>query len=161
MTEISNSEQLNQHYPALALVPVSLAEANSFVEQHHRHSNPVLGAKFVVGIATEEGIVGVGIAGRPVARALDDGWTMEFTRVCTTGAPNACSMLYGAMWRAAKALGYRRAVTYTKQRESGTSLKAAGWVVVAELAARKGWDAPSRPRVDNPHEPQLRWEVSA
>ena len=148
-------------YPALDLVPVSLAEANAFVAQHHRHSNPVLGAKFVVGIATSDGIVGVGIAGRPVSRELDDGWTMEFTRVCTTGAPNACSMLYGAMWRAAKALGYRRAVTYTKQRESGASLKASGWTIVAELRARKGWDTPGRPRVDSPHEPQLRWEVSA
>jgi hypothetical protein len=144
----------------IGLVPVTLAEANVFVKQHHRHSKPVVGAKFAVGVADANGIVGVGIAGRPVARALDDGWTIEFTRVCTDGTPNACSMLYGALWRAAKALGYRRAVTYTKQRESGASLRASGWTVVAELPAHKGWNRPSRPRVDNPREPQLRWELT-
>lgn len=145
----------------LELVPIDRDGANAFVREHHRHSNPVLGAKLYVAVAVAGRIVGVGIAGRPVSRHLDDGWTLEFTRVCTDGARNACSKLYGALWRAAKALGYRRAVTYTKARESGASLRAAGWIVVAELAPRRGWDTPTRPRVDTPHEAQLRWEVSA
>ena len=36
-------------------------------------------------------------------------------------------MLYGAAWRAAKALGYKKIYTYTRQSENGSSLRAAGW----------------------------------
>lgn len=86
--------------------------------------------------------------GRPVARHYDDGTTLEVNRTCTDGTPNANSMLYGAAWRAAKALGYRRLITYTRADESGASLKAAGWKVVAQRSANKGWNCPSRPRVD-------------
>ena len=61
-------------------------------------------------------------------------------------ARNANSMLYGAAWRAARALGWRRLITYTQAGESGSSLRGAGWRVVAERPARPGWDCPSRPR---------------
>ena len=61
----------------LEIVPVSLKEANAFVEQHHRHHKPVVGHKFSVGCTDGENIVGVAIVGRPVARYLDDGWTLE------------------------------------------------------------------------------------
>jgi hypothetical protein len=104
---------------------------------------------------------GVAIVGRPVSRALDNGLTLEVNRVATDGCPNACSALYGASWRAAKALGYRRLVTYTLEDEGGASLRGAGWRVVAE---RKGgsWDCPSRPRVDkHPLQGKLRWEPSS
>lgn len=151
-------------------VPITLEEANAFVAQHHRHSNPVLGARFVIGamVDPESGgdesgeIIGVGIAGRPVARELQDAWTIEFTRVCTDGTDNACSFLYGAMWKAARAMGYRKAVTYTGKHETGSSLKALeGWRVVAEVKARS-WHTPSRPRIDkHPLQERLRWEVSA
>jgi hypothetical protein len=83
-------------------------------------------------------------------------------RTATDGAANANSMLYGAAWRAAKALGYSRLITYTQEGESGSSLRAAGWSVVAELNERKGWDTPSRPRegrgVDGVQ--RLLWEAS-
>lgn len=145
----------------LALVPMTLAEANAFVAEHHRHSNPVVGQKFSLGAAVGEVVVGVAIVGRPVNRVLDDGWTAEALRVCTTGERNACSFLYGASWRAARALGYRKLVTYTLAAESGASLRAAGWRVVGEVAARS-WHTPSRPRVDkHPLQERLRWEVSA
>lgn len=146
--------------------PITLEEANEFVRRHHRHSNPVLGCKFVIGAMVGGGgdchgnIVGVAIVGRPVARELQNDWTCEVTRVCTDGTKNACSFLYAAAWRAAKAMGYRRMVTYTTKSESGSSLKAlTGWKVVAEVKARS-WHTPSRPRVDK-HELQerLRWEV--
>ncbi|MDX3714967.1 hypothetical protein PV733_39795 [Streptomyces europaeiscabiei] len=42
------------------------------------------------------------IVGRPVARHLDDGTTVEVTRTASDGAHNANSLLYGASWRAAK-----------------------------------------------------------
>jgi hypothetical protein len=146
----------------LAVVPMTLGEANVFVERHHRHSVPVVGHKFSVGCATMGGqIVGVGIVGRPVSRGLDDGWCLEVLRVCTDGTPNACSMLYGTCWRAARALGYRRLVTYTLKTEPGTSLTAAGWRIVGEVTKRS-WDTPSRPRVDrDERQGRFRWEMVA
>jgi len=89
------------------------------------------------------------MVGRPVARHYDDGYTAEVTRCCTDGSKNACSMLYGAAWRAAKALGYRKLITYTRSDESGSSLRAAGWRVIGERKARSWSEASiSRPRVD-------------
>ena len=144
----------------MTVIPLPLAEANAYVEQHHRHSNPVVGHKFSLGASIGDEIVGVAIVGRPVARRLDDGWTLEALRVCSTGERNVCSFLYGACWRAARALGYRKLVTYTLVTEPGSSLKAAGWKVVASSPGRS-WDVPSRPRVDkHPLQERLRWEMT-
>jgi hypothetical protein len=144
----------------LALVPTTLREANAFIAAQHRHHGPVRGCVCVVAVADEQrAIRGVAVIGRPVARGLQDGCTAEVTRVATDGAPNACSMLYGAAWRAVRALGYRKLVTYTLASESGTSLRAAGWRVVAEVRGRS-WSCVSRPRVDShPTVPKLRWEA--
>jgi hypothetical protein len=96
--------------------------------------------KFCLGVAIVDTLVGVATVGRPVARHLDDGYTLEVNRTCTLdGTPNVNSMLYGAAWRAAKALGYRRLITYTQEGESGASLRAAGWRLIAELSPRPGW----------------------
>lgn len=102
------------------------AAANEFVRTLHRHSRPTLGAIFCVGVA-DESVRGVAICGRPVARHLDDGMTIEILRVATDGARNACSMLYGACRRVAKELGYARVLTYTLPEEGGASLRAAGY----------------------------------
>ncbi|WP_116378603.1 XF1762 family protein [Cupriavidus taiwanensis] len=145
---------------ALRVVPVSFAEANAFVSQHHRHHKPVVGTKFCVAVADGDDVAGVALVGRPVARALDDGWTLEVNRCCTNGARNACSMLYSAAWRAARALGYRKLITYTLPEEGGASLRAAGWRVVAQTDGGS-WDCPSRPRVDqHPTQGKLRWEAA-
>lgn len=145
----------------LRLVPISISDANEFVRQHHRHHRPSVSGLFAVACAQGERVCGVAVIGRPVARGLQDGYTAEVTRVATDGTRNACSMLYGAAWRAAKALGYRRLVTYTLATETGTSLRAAGWRVVGEVTGRS-WDCPSRPRVDrHPTQNKIRWEVSA
>jgi hypothetical protein len=104
-------------------------------------------------------VVGVVILGRPVARRLDDGWTLEVTRCATDGTSNACSCLYGAAWRLAKSLGYRRLVTYTLPEEGGASLRGAGWTCVGE-AGGGSWDRAERPRVDlHPTQTKLRWEA--
>ena len=124
----------------LTVTPMDLSEANAFVEAHHRHNDPVPGAKYALAVSDETGAVrGVAIVGIPKARMLCDGWTLEVNRTCTDGADNANSMLYGAAWRAAKAMGYRRLVTYTQQAESGASLRAAGWVKTRDLKPRKSW----------------------
>ncbi len=146
----------------LELVPVNISDARAFVEQVHRHHPAPVSGKFAIGVGAAGEMVGVAIVGRPVARHLDDGWTVEVTRVAVKeGHRNACSMLYGAAWRAAKAMGYRRCVTYTLESEIGTSLRAAGWKIVGEVRGRS-WDCPSRPRVDkHPLQGKLRWEASA
>jgi len=95
-----------------------------------------------------------------VSRGLDDGWTLEVNRVATDGTRNACSMLYAACWRAAKAIGYRKLVTYTLPEEGGASLRAAGWRCIGQ-AGGGSWSCTSRPRVDtHPLQLKLRWEAT-
>lgn len=126
----------------MRIVPITLREAQHFIAQHHRHNKPPRGWKFGVGVRSAAGdLVGVATAGRPVARHFDDGLTLEVNRTCTDGTPNANSKLYGAVWRAAKAMGYARCVTYTQADETGASLRAAGWVRVKDLPPRKSWMA--------------------
>lgn len=146
----------------LSLVPVSFSVACDFISAHHRHNDPPVGMKFCIGVAAGEALVGVAVVGRPVARHFDDGATLEVNRTATDGAPNANSMLYGAAWRATKALGYRRLITYTQADEPGTSLRAAGWRVVGERAPRAGWNTRSRPRAGRGADGVQRtlWEAS-
>ena len=147
----------------LRLVPLDPATAQGFIVEHHRHHRPPVGWKFGVGVANElDQLVGVMVLGRPVARHLDDGLTLEVTRSATDGTANANSMLYGAAIRAALALGYQRVIAYTQTGESGSSLRAAGWKVLAERPARRGWSTPSRPREDRGVDgiPRQLWEAS-
>lgn len=149
----------------LYLVPIDLDEACAFIALHHRHHDPPRGCKFVVGVARVLAVVGVAVVGRPVARNASDTWTAEVTRVCTNDprppgehASGACSMLYGACWRAARAIGYRKLITYTLPEEGGASLRGAGWTCVGE-AGGGSWSRELRPRVDTaPLQQKLRWE---
>lgn len=144
---------------SLAVSPLTLTEALSFVRQHHRHHKPPQGGLFAIGASAGEAVVGVVIVGRPVARMLDDGWTAEVTRLATDGSRNACSLLYAAAWRACRAMGYRRLVTYILDTEPGTSLKASGWRCVGE-AGGGAWGRAGRPRVDkHPTQGKLRFEI--
>jgi hypothetical protein len=128
-------------------VPVRLKDAKAFVSEWHRHHPPPVGHVFSLGAADARGVLrAVAIVGRPVARSLDDGGTLEVTRTCSDGVRNANSLLYAAAWRAARALGYTRLITYTQHGESGASLRGAGWRVVAQRPPRPGWHTPSRPR---------------
>ena len=144
----------------LTLTPVSLAEANAFVTQHHRHHKPVVGHKFSIGCTADGRLVGVAIVGRPVSRYLDNGLTLEVNRLCTDGTKNACSMLYAAAWRAARAMGYQKIITYTLDTENGASLRAAGWIC-AGLAGGKRWTGSRRPAADlYPAQMKYRYEKS-
>jgi hypothetical protein len=148
--------------PQLRIVPCELSEANAFVSAHHRHHPAVVGHKFSQAVVDKAGTIrGVAITGRPNARGYDDGWTLEVTRCCTDGTPNACSALYGAARRATFALGYRRLITYTAQREGGTSLRASGFKVLGEVKGRQ-WDCASRPRIRRADTPdRFCWEATA
>ena len=147
----------------LQLVPVSFQEASQFVAMWHRHHAPPVGHKFSIGVADDETLVGVAMVGRPVARHFDDGRTLEVNRTATDGTPNANSMLYGAAARASFALGYRTLITYTQEGESGSSLRGAGWRVVAKRSPRLGWTTPSRPRDSRGMNemPRTLWETLA
>ena len=143
---------------ALALTPISLREANAFVERNHRHHKGVTGHKFSIGCTRDGELVGVVIMGRPVSRYLDDGLTLEVNRLCTTGAENACSMLYGAAARAARAMGYQKIITYTLDTEPGTSLRAAGWQCAGPAGGER-WTGKRRPAADlYPPQKKLRYE---
>lgn len=146
--------------PKLRVVMCNFDEAKAFVAQHHRHHRPPVGHKFSLAVADEDDRVrAVCIVGRPVARMLDDGMTLELTRLASHGCPNACSALYGAAWRAAKALGYGRLITYILDTEPGTTLKAAGWKCIGQRGGGS-WSKPSRPRVDkHPLQKKLLWQA--
>ena len=135
------------------LIPLSLAAARRFVAEHHRHNEPPRGHKWSIGLDRGGELVGVVIASRPVARGADDGRTIELIRVTTIGDRNACSRLYGAACRAAAAMGYRRAITYTLDSEAGTSLRAAGFF--ADARTRGGEWAPTAGLLRSAEKPQL------
>jgi hypothetical protein len=143
---------------ALELQPITKKEADAYINQHHRHHRPTVGWKFGIAVNNGVEVVGVIVVGRPVARHLDDGYTVEVTRCCTNGTKNAASKLYAAAWRVARAMGYHRMITYTLNTEPGTSLRAAGWKTTHSVKGRS-WSCPSRPRVDeHPLDGKLRWE---
>lgn len=143
----------------LFLIPLKRDEAHDFIRRHHRHHPAPVGEVFCLGVVDGTGrLCGVATVGRPVARMLQDGWTLEVTRVATDGTKDACSFLYGACRRAAFSLGYRRLVTYTLQSESGASLRGAGWRTVGEVKGR-AWNCPSRPRTTPVLGDKLRWEA--
>lgn len=130
--------------------PITLKEAKIFVNKHHSHNVASIGHKFSIAVNDGEKVVGVVMVGRPVARHFDNGWTAEATRCCTDGTKNVASMLYAAAWRACRAMGYKRLITYTLLSERGVCLKAAGWKVVGETKGQGSWT--SRPR-------QIKWET--
>jgi len=145
----------------MRLVPLTQRQAKAYIAEHHRHSGVPQGDVIRVGIEVDGELRGVGMAGRPVARGLDDGRTLEVIRVATDGVENGCSMLYGALKRAAKALGFDRIYTYTLADEPGSSLLASGWKLDAELPARETWDTPSRRRntAKRPTCAKKRWRI--
>jgi hypothetical protein len=108
-------------------VPLILAEANAFIRAHHRHSRPIQSHRFSIGCVHDGKLVGVVVIGRPACRTHDQNVVAEVSRLCTDGTRNACSFLYGAAARAAKAMGFERIQSFTLQRETGASLRAAGW----------------------------------
>ena len=145
-------------------MPISLRQANKFVLAFHRHNKPTQGGKFAIGCLHKDRMVGVAIVGRPVSRLLDDNWTAEVTRLCVIpNAPkNTCSFLYGRCWRIWQQMGGTRMVTYTLQKESGASLKGAGWKIVGSTKPQS-WSREDRQREwqDIFGQAKFRWEVKS
>ena len=141
----------------LKAVPLEQKEVCEFVDRLHRHHQSVRRDKYRLGCECNGKLVGVVQVGRPVARGLCDGKTLEVVRLCTDGTPHVCSFLYGAAARIARELGYSKIVTYILYNEPGTSLKAAGWHKEADING-KSWNTPSRPRnTSSPECDKQRW----
>jgi len=145
------------------IVPLHIKEANRFVQHFHRHNKTVAGAKFAIGLKLKDTneLIGVAVAGRPLARALDDTKTVEILRVCVKdGFKNANSMLYGRIRRICQMMGYQKVITYTLQSESGVSLRAVG--AIPTLIPKHTWNRPQRKRPFRPiyAEPKIRWDLT-
>lgn len=128
--------------------------------------------EFAIGVESEVSdggitLVGVSIVGNPLSATYMDGFTAEVLRLCTSPeAPkNTCSMLYAACWRAWRAMGGRKLITYTLQSESGISLRAAGWKIIGQTKPiGSGWgkkDHLVREWKPIYGQAKLRWEVEA
>ncbi len=127
-------------YTRLRLRPIGVEEAKRYVAKWHRHNPaPLMGLFAACVIDDDDQVQGVAIVTHPTSRMLMDGWTCEVSRVATTGTRNACTMLYGACLRAAKALGYRRVITYTLG--DGRTNSVIGWIEtysVRPASSRRG-----------------------
>lgn len=152
----------------LELVNIDLAEAKEFIRAHHRHNPEVTGWKIGVGLSNGN-LRGVAVLSRPTSPKVQaaEPRTCEIVRVCTLGDRNANSRLYGAACRAAKALGYLSAITYTRPDESGASLLATGFSCEGLYGSRPGQEwHPEVPRYQenllgerepDTSGPKLRW----
>jgi hypothetical protein len=114
---------------SLAPARVTKDVADDFVARLHRHHDPDQGCRFVVGVwdVERDKLCGVGVVGRPRARAIDQEGVVEVTRCCTDGTANACSFIYARAANIARDCGFRAIITYTLSSEGGASLRALGW----------------------------------
>lgn len=148
----------------LMLRPITISGAKEYVARWHRHSAVPTSALFAIACTSTSDALepcGVAIIGRPKARMLQDGSTCEVVRCATDGTRNACSFLYSAARRAARAMGYTRCITYTLESESGASLRAAGAIASARVRGQS-WDRSARPRTDQTtaqRADKVRWEL--
>jgi hypothetical protein len=143
--------------------PLPFAQAKAYVARHHRHNEPPVGHVFSVGCYFDGALVGVAIVGRPVARALDNGNTLEVTRVCTQGHPDACSKLYAACQQRARLRGCRKLITYTLQSERASSVRGANFVLASAQAGGAKWTGKrqaARPSGATAQELKCRWEIA-
>ena len=143
--------------------PVAFAVMRDFVRRYHRHCPPPVTWRFGASIYNGWTQLGVLSVGNPVAAAyMNRGW-VEVNRLCVRHdlAPqlawNACSQLYGHAAREAERRGFCKILTYIRENEDGTSLKAAGWKCEG-VAGGRSWNSPKRLRnTAEAFVPKLRW----
>jgi hypothetical protein len=147
----------------LHVEPITIRQANEYVDAVHRHHGPSPPgfAMFSIAAVTDDGeIRGIATTAIPnAANRLTDGFrTAEIVRVATDGTPNACSILYAASARAAKALGFSRIISYVLDTETGISIRAAGWKQDEGDFGNLSWA--NRPgRTGNNFGPKGRWSM--
>lgn len=150
------------------LRPLTRDQANAWIDAHHRHHPPVTAHRFAIGAFVDGRMVGAIVIASPTAQALNDGLTFEVTRLCCVGGQhNVASRLIGSAYRASKAMGVRRLVSYTRHDESGCCFQAAGWCPVAPVKGRP-WHRNERrqPILPGVYSPtteivdRVRWEIA-
>jgi hypothetical protein len=146
----------------MRVIPIELTEANALVTAWHRHHKEVQGHRFSLGAVDDQGVLhGAVVVGRPVARLAGSPRAVaEVTRLAD-GTPNVCSALYAAAARACKAMGFERIQTYILEDETGTSLKASGWVYDGPAGGGQWKHSDGKPRrTDQPIGLKGRWVKS-
>lgn len=142
---------------SLEIAPCTVKAARKKVREWHRHLKDIQGGLFAAQCVDGDGAcIGVAIAGNP-SRVWQGQAKLVIQRVATQGHENVCSALYGALCRAAKALGYREVWTYTLPEEPGTSLRAAGFM---DMGLTDGGEHSRPSRYRKPAvrpEPKRRW----
>ena len=140
---------------------IDLKNANLYLTKNHRHLNKTwVHHKYSIAAFYDGRLCGVVVVGRPKARLLQDGFTVEIVRCCSDGTPNACSFLYSKAIRAAKALGYKKVITYTMESEDGASLKSSNFINMG-LCGGGTWNRKNRERTDNHNiGKKYRWEYN-
>jgi len=157
-------EHESARYLTLRLRPwtVKKSDALSFVKGTHRRLPDIQGAMWCVTVRAghgRDGIVACALVGHPSQEQTTDEYELlRVTRVAAKeGYPNACSMLYAACWRAARAMGATSMDTFTHLDEPGTSLRAAGWIPGGVTAGGE-YSRKSRPRKPQKDAgPKQRW----
>ncbi len=130
---------------SLTLRPCTVKHAIKWIGNVHRKLPKLQGAMWAIRVLRDEKMVGVAAVGHPARMLAEKGALCVLRVAVVEGQPNACSMLYGACARAARAMGATALVTYTHQGEPGTSLRASGWID-GGLTDGGEWDRPSRRR---------------
>lgn len=139
------------------ITTIDFSAACDFVDKVHTHNKSPVGHIYSLALWDNKNLIGVAICGRPTARHLDNGETIEIYRNCVRrGNPNACSMLYGACIRTAKKKGFKKVVTFTLMSEKGSSLRAANFILEAENVGGKKWTG-KRKYVCESNELKRRW----
>lgn len=85
-------------------VALSVKDAEEFLKKHERHYKAPVEAICAIGVGDESGLHGAAILGR-----RPDG-DAELAHIYVDGISLGYSVLYGACWRALKALGYKKTV---------------------------------------------------
>jgi len=130
--------------------PITIKEANLFVESHHRHHRPTsrnCGKWAISAIdSLTNQIIGVAICANPVSATFMDGFTLEVTRLCVKeDAPmGTASFLLAHCSKIWRLMGGKKILTYTLDYESGASLKGAGWERVGIVKPHNNWNYKSQ-----------------
>lgn len=147
----------------LNLRDVTFAVARRFVRLHHRHCRPPVAWRFGKSVWNGPTMIGVFMAGNPVAPGLCGRNTLEVNRLCVRRdvpralAWNGASKLLASAAREAERRGWSHIVTYTRSDESGVSLRASGWTQEAVVRGR-GWHSGRRRRSNrNGFIDKVRW----
>ena len=86
----------------LEVVPLTIDQAMDFLKEHERHYKSDAKPLFAIGISNGE-LCGAAIMG---TRGED----AELCHIYSAGEYLGYTVLYGASWRAVKALGYKRMI---------------------------------------------------